>query len=57
MLALTNQVPVAASPAVAPPPYNHEGGPTEMWPAPAPYADGDVHMGNVDDSVTNDLYQ
>ena len=42
---------------VTPPPHNPEGGPTEMWSAPTLYSDGDVHMGNVDDSVTDNLYQ
>ena len=28
-----------------------------MRPTPALYSDGDVLMGNVDDSITNDLYQ
>ena len=55
--ALTNQSPVTASAAVAPPPYNLEGGPTETQPALALYTDGDIHMGNVDDSVTDNLYQ
>ena len=57
VLALTNQSSMTASPAVTPPPYNPEGGPTEMWPALAPYSDGDVYMGNVNDLVTDDLYQ
>ena len=53
----TNQLSATAIPTVAPPPYNPEGGPTETWPAPAPYSDGDVHMGNIDNSVTDNLYQ
>ena len=28
-----------------------------MRPAPAPYSDGDVLMGNINDSVTDNLYQ
>ena len=55
--ALTNQSSATASSAVTPPPYNPEGGPTEMWPTLAPYSDGDIHMGNINDSVTDDLYQ
>ena len=42
---------------IAPPPYDKEGGPTETRPAPALYSDGDVLMGNIDYSVTDDLYQ
>ena len=57
MIAPTNQPSATASSAVTLPPYNPEGGSTETWPVPAPYSDGDVHMGNVDDSVTDDLYQ
>ena len=34
-----------------------KGGSTKMRPALAPYSDGDVLMGNIKDSVTNDLYQ
>ena len=57
VIAPTNQPSATASPAVAPPPYNPEGGSTEMWPVPAPYSDGNIHMGNVDESVTDDLHQ
>ena len=57
VIALTNQPSATASPAVTPPPYNPEGGSPETQPALAPYYDGDVHMENVDDSVTNNLYQ
>ena len=53
----TNQPSSTASPAVSPPPYNPEGGSTEMWPALAPYSDSNIHMGNVNDSVTDNLYQ
>ena len=44
------------NPAVAPP-RDTEGGSTEMRPALAPYSNGNVLMGNVNDLVTNDLYQ
>ena len=57
VITLTNQPSVTASPTVTPPPYNSEGGSTEMQPVPAPYSDSDIHMGNIDDSVTDDLYQ
>ena len=57
VIAPTNQSSATASSALAPPPHNPEGGPMETWPTLAPYSDGDVHMGNIDDSVTNDLYQ
>ena len=57
VLAPTNRSPVTASPAVAPPPYNTKGGPTEMQPTLAPYTDSNVHMGNVNDSVIDNLYQ
>ena len=57
VIALTNQPSATASPAVTLPPYNPDGGPTETQPTPAPYSDGDIHMGNVDDSVTDNLYQ
>ena len=33
------------SSVIAPPPCDNEGGSTEMRPAPAPYPDGDVLMG------------
>ena len=57
MISLTTQPSAMTSSVIAPPPYDKEGGSTEMRPAPALYSDGDVLMGNVDDSVTNDLYQ
>ena len=57
VIAPTNQLSMTASPIVTPPPYNPEGGSTKTWLAPALYSDGDVHMVNVDDSVTNNLYQ
>ena len=53
----TTQPSATTSFIVAPPPYDKEGGPTEMRPTPAPYSDSDVLMGNVNDSVTDDLYQ
>ena len=46
-----------SSSAVAPPPCDKKGGSTEMRPTLAPYSDGEVLMGNVNDSVTDDLYQ
>ena len=42
---------------VTPPPHNPEEGPTETRPALALYSDGNVDMKNVNDSVTDDLYQ
>ena len=57
MISLTTQPSVTTSSVIAQPPCDKEGGSTETRPAPAPYSDGDVLMGNVDDSVTNDLYQ
>ena len=53
----TTQPSATTSSVVAQPPCDKEGGSTEMRPAPAPYSDGDVLMDNVDDSVTDDLYQ
>ena len=57
MISPTTQLSVTTSPVVAQPPCDKEGGSTEMRPALAPYSDGNVLMGNVDDSVTDDLYQ
>ena len=57
VIAPTNQPSATTSSAVTPPPCDNEGGSTETRPALAPYSDGDVLMGNIDDSVTNDLYQ
>ena len=57
VIALTNQLSVTTSSAIAPPPCDNEGGSTETRPALAPYSDGDVLIGNVDDSVTDNLYQ
>ena len=57
VLVLTSQPSATATLAIALPPYNAEGGSTEMRPKLAPYSDGDIHMGNINDSVTDDLYQ
>ena len=53
----TNQPSVMTSFVVTPPPCDNEGGSTETRPTPAPYSDADILMGNVNDSVTDDLYQ
>ena len=57
MISLTTQPSVMTSSVIAQPPCDKEGGSMETRPAPAPYSDGNVLMGNVDDSVTDDLYQ
>ena len=57
MISPTTQLFAMTSSIVAQPPCDKEGGSTETRPAPAPYSDGDVLMGNVNDSVTDDLYQ
>ena len=57
MISLTTQPSATTSSVVAQPLCDKKGGSTEMRPAPAPYSDGDILMGNVDDSVTDDLYQ
>ena len=57
MISPTTQPSAMTSSVIAPPPYDKEGGSTETKPALAPYSDGDVLMGNVDDSVTDNLYQ
>ena len=57
MISLTTQPSATTSSIVAPPPYDKEGGPTETRPTPAPYSDGNIFMDNIDDSVTNNLYQ
>ena len=57
MISPTTQPSVMTSSVIMPPPYDKEGGPTETRPALAPYSDSNVLMGNVDDSVTNNLYQ
>ena len=57
MISPTTQPSVTTSSVITSPPYDKEGGTTETRPTPGPYSDGDVLMGNVDDSVTDDLYQ
>ena len=57
MISPTTQPSATTSSVITQPPCDKEGGSTEMRPAPALYSDGDILMGNVDDSVTNDLYQ
>ena len=57
MISPITQLSAMTSSIIAPPPYDKEGGPTEMRPTLASYSDGDVLMGNVNDSVTNNLYQ
>ena len=53
----TTQPFAMTSSIVAPPPCDKEGGSTEMRPTPALYSDSDILLGNIDDSVINDLYQ
>ena len=57
MISLTNQPSAMTSSVIAPSPCDNEGGSTETRPTLAPYSDSDVLMDNVDDSVTDDLYQ
>ena len=57
MISPTTQLSATTSSVIALPPYDKEGGPTEMRPVLALYSDGDILMDNVDDSVTDDLYQ
>ena len=57
MISLTTQLSATTSSVIAQPPCDKEGGSTEMRPALAPYSDSDVLMGNVNDSVTDGLYQ
>ena len=57
MISPTIQPSVTTISVIAPPPHDKEGGPTEMRPALAPYSDGNILMGNINDSVTDDLYQ
>ena len=57
MISPTTQLSAMTSSIIAPPPYDKEGRPTETRPTLAPYSDGDILMGNIDDSVTDDLYQ
>ena len=56
MISPATQLSATTSSVITQPPCDKEGGSTEMRPAPAPYSDGDVLMGNIDDSVTDDLY-
>ena len=57
VLALTSQPSVTTNTAIAILPYDAEGSSTEAWPMPALYTDSDIHMGNIDDSITDDLYR
>ena len=57
MISPTTQPSATTSSVIAQPPCDKEGGSTEMRPAPAPYSDSDILMDNVDDSVTDNLYQ
>ena len=57
IISLTTQPFAMTSSIIAPPPCDKEGGFTETRPTPALYSDGDVLMDNINDSVTNDLYQ
>ena len=57
MISPTTQPSVTPSFVVTQPPCDKEGGSTEMRPTLALYSDGDILMGNVDDSVTDNLYQ
>ena len=57
MISPTTQPSAMTSSIVTQPPCDKEGGSTETRPAPALYSDGDVLTDNVNDSVTNKLYQ
>ena len=57
MISPTTQPSATTSSVITQPPCDREGGPTETRPTPALYSDGNVLMGNIDDSVTDDLYQ
>ena len=57
VIAPTNQPSAMTSTVIALPYLDNKEGATETKPVLAPYNDGDVLMGNVDDSVTDDLYQ
>ena len=57
MISPTTQLSVMTSSVIAPPPCDKEGGFIETRPTLALYSDGDILMGNIDDSVTDDLYQ
>ena len=52
----TNQPSVTAGSSVTAPPSNMEEGSTEMWPAPAPYNNGNILMGDIGNEATNELY-
>ena len=57
MISPTTQPSAMTSSVIAQPPCDKEGGSTETEPALALYSDGNVLMGNINDSVTDDLYQ
>ena len=57
MISPTTQPSATTSSVVTPPPCDNEGGSTKMRPNLALYSNSDVLMDNVDDSVTDDLYQ
>ena len=57
MMSPTTQPSAMTSSVITQPPCDKEGGSTETRPTPALYSDSDILMGNVDDSITNDLYQ
>ena len=57
MISPTTQPSATTSSVVAQPPCDKEGGSTEMRPTPAPYSDSNILMGNVNDPITDDLYQ
>ena len=57
MISPTTQPSATTSSIITPPPCDNEGGSTEMRPTPALYSDSDILMGNINDSVTDDLYQ
>ena len=57
MISPTTQLSATTSSVVAQPPCDKEGGSTEMRPTPAPYSDSNILMGNVNDPITDDLYQ
>ena len=57
VIAPTSQPSATTSMVIALPSSDNKEGTNETRPAPAPYYNGDILMGNVDDSVTDDLYQ
>ena len=57
MISLTTQPSATTSSVITPPPCDKEGDSTEMRPTPALYSDSDILMQDVNDSVTDDLYQ